>query len=366
MELKRIAILGRGAHTLPSHRILLQRLSLRYDITVFCETPRQERWLGEAKYYDLKFIPSGNFSRRIRDLLLMFVFVREHFRRRFDLVHAHSTFPAGAIAILAQKLFGLPAIVFLDGGEGVSFPEMQFGDLVSERRTKVNRWVMTSAKAVVALTNFQKELVIKNLGLQREVQVIPRGVDERTFRFNEHASNERITFLSVGYLSPVKDPEMLLRTFAEVRKKRPAKLIHVGQDYMGGKIQTLAEELGIAKDISFEGYVPYEKIPTFYQQADVLLVTSVFESEAMVAVEAMATGALVCGTHVGILADLSESCCVTVAPGDVSGLSESILALLSQPDKMKALRDASVAWAVKHNVACTAIAIDQLYRSLIK
>jgi glycosyltransferase involved in cell wall biosynthesis len=366
MQLKRIAILGRGAHTLPSHRVLLQHLSLRYDITVFCEVPRQEHWLDEAKYYDLKFIPQGNFSRRVRDLLLMLVFIREHFRNRFDLVHAHSTFPAGVIATLAQKFLGVPAVIFLDGGEGVGFPEIQFGDLVSKRRTKINRWVISRAKAVVTLSNFQKDLAIKNLHLKKELQVIPRGVDERMFPFHERPLNVPLTFLSIGYLSPVKDPEMLLRTFAEIRKKTSARLIHVGQDYMDGKIQALAETLGISKDVLFEGYVPYEKIPGYYYKADVLLVTSVFESQAMVAVEAMTAGVLVCGTRVGILADLSDTCCITSSPGDPIGLSNSILTLLSQAEEIKRIREAAAHWAVKHNVMNTAIAVDQLYRSLIK
>jgi glycosyltransferase involved in cell wall biosynthesis len=363
---KRIAILGRGAHTLPSYRVMLQLLSLQYDITIFCETPRREDWIKEAKGYRLKFLPGGKFPRRIRDLLMMIVLIREHLRNPFQLIHAHSTFPAGVIAVLMQKVVGIPAVVFLDGGEGVSFPEIQFGDLVSKRRAKINRWVINRAKEVVALTKFQRDLVIANLRISRKINVITRGVDDRMFTFSVKSLSSPVVFLSIGYLSPIKDPVTLIKTFAAILKKKEARLIHVGEDYTKGQIQELALQLGIADKISFEGHVGYEQTPAYYHRADILLVTSVFESQAVVAAEAMACGVLVCGTQVGMLADLAAICCVTVPTENPEGLANAVLELLEDQHRMATLRANAGQWSIDNNVEHTVSEIDELYKTLIR
>jgi hypothetical protein len=51
--LKRIAFLGRGVHTIPSYRVLINRLSKEFEIKVFCETPIEKEWLEETRNYKL-------------------------------------------------------------------------------------------------------------------------------------------------------------------------------------------------------------------------------------------------------------------------------------------------------------------------
>jgi glycosyltransferase involved in cell wall biosynthesis len=345
---------------------MLQHLSLQYDITIFCETPRREDWIKEAKGYRLRFLPGGKFPRRIRDLLMMVVLIREHLRNPFHLIHAHSTFPTGVIAVLTQKIFRIPAVVFLDGGEGVSFPQMQFGDLVSKRRAKINRWVINRANEVVALTKFQRDIVINNLRITRKINVITRGVDDRLFTFSVKPLSNPVVFLCIGYLSPIKDPATLIKTFAAILKKTEARLIHVGEDYTNRQIHQLALQLRIADKISFEGYVAYEQTPAYYHRADILLITSVFESQAVVAAEAMACGVLVCGTQVGMLADLATTCCVTVPTENPEGLANVVLELLEDQHRMATLRANARQWSIENSVKHTVSEIDQLYKTLIE
>src|SRR5205085_9744879 len=57
--------------------------------------------------------------------------------------------------------------------------------------------------------------------------------------------------------------------------------------------------LGIADHISFVGSVDHEKLPLYYNAADVCVVPSYYESFGMVAVESMACGTPVVASRVG-------------------------------------------------------------------
>jgi len=56
------------------------------------------------------------------------------------------------------------------------------------------------------------------------------------------------------------------------------------------KMNSLVGELGISSMVTFVGAVEHEKMPTFYNAADICIVPSYHESFGLVAVEALASG----------------------------------------------------------------------------
>ena len=80
--------------------------------------------------------------------------------------------------------------------------------------------------------------------------------------------------------------------------------------------------------------------------------TSLYEGEAVVVMEAFASGLLVAGTKVGLLADVLENG-VTVNPGDAEGLAEKVVQLLGDPVKAKQLRRSNLDFATRHSAEWT-------------
>jgi glycosyltransferase involved in cell wall biosynthesis len=363
---KRIAILGRGAHTLPTYRVLLNSLAAHYSITLYSEVAMTPDWLLLEHNYTIKSVPSGKYPRRIRDLLLLFLVLRDHLKNPFALLHAHSTYPTGLVAILLKTVFKIPVVVALDAAEGSAFPEIDFGDLLSKRRARLNQWVINRASFVTALTDFHRDQVYTNLKISNKINVIPRGVDPNKFAIeNSQKENDSITMLSVSYLSPVKDPETLIKAFFLVQQSINCKLIHIGRDYMNNAIHQMVRELGIEDRVFFKGHLAYEEIPEYYKTADLFLLTSVYESQALVVAEALAAGIPVLGTHVGLMADLSGQCCITVAPGDYKALAENVLALLTDNERMDALRENGYTWSRQNSLATCVVALRNIYDQLI-
>jgi len=292
---------------------------------------------------------------KIREFLFLILFIRDHLKNPFDLIHAHCTFPTGFSAIVLQKLAGVPTLLSLDGGEEVSFPEIKFGDAHQSKRTRINKWIINNAHVVTTLTRFQRDGIYRNLKIEREIHVIPRGVDTRTFLFpRNNKLNTPIIFLSVGYFSPIKDPETLIKAFFIIQKHVNCKLIHVGRDYMNGFVQRMVEELGISNKVQFIEPVDHNSIHEFYRKADVFLHTSLYESQALVVAEAMAAGTLVCGTNVGLMNDLSGECCITVPIREPEVLASAVLDLLNDDEKMDRLRLNAYKWSETNSLEnCT-------------
>jgi glycosyltransferase involved in cell wall biosynthesis len=351
---------------LPSSRLLLNRLARDYEIVVFAEVPIKKNWLDLEHQYEIKSVFKKNWPRRIRDFLLYATVLKEHLIKPFDLFQAHSNYPTGLIAVLLQKTLHVPALVNLEGAEAISLPAMNFGDLQSPRRRRLNTWIINQAKWVTTLTHYQRDLVCKNLNITRPMQVITRGVDLGIFKMSKKKISDPVVLLSVGYLSPVKNPEMFLQVCRVLNDRIPCKVIHIGEDFMEGVIHKRAEELGLSNTVEFKGNIPYSRLPDIYAQADILLVTSTYESQGVVIAEAMASGVLVCGTRVGLIADLGNVCCISSPIGDDMLLAEAVRKLLQDDDKMNQIRANAFQWSVNHDLENSAREFIKIYDQLKK
>jgi glycosyltransferase involved in cell wall biosynthesis len=100
--------------------------------------------------------------------------------------------------------------------------------------------------------------------------------------------------LGVGRLAPQKDFATLLRAFALVRQQRAARLLILGEGPERQRLEALAAELRIDKDVSLAGYDqnPYR----FMSKASVFVLSSAWEGFGNVLVEALAVGAPVVAT----------------------------------------------------------------------
>jgi glycosyltransferase involved in cell wall biosynthesis len=63
-------------------------------------------------------------------------------------------------------------------------------------------------------------------------------------------------YLAVGRLAPEKDFPTLLRAFAELRGRRPARLVVLGEGVERDRLEALVAELGIGEDVRLPGARP--------------------------------------------------------------------------------------------------------------
>lgn len=100
--------------------------------------------------------------------------------------------------------------------------------------------------------------------------------------------------VGVGRLSRAKDFGTLIRAFAQLQKKRPARLVLIGDGPRMQRLKVLSQVLGVSQDVDFLGFVdnPYP----FIRQASLLVSSSRWEGCPNVVIEALALGTPVVAT----------------------------------------------------------------------
>lgn len=291
----------------------------------------------------------------------IFTFRRHHRRKHFIAIHAFWAMPAGLLATVVGKLFGVKSIVSVLGGDAVALPEIDYGRLHKPLLRMLTLAALRNADHINALTKYLQNNLAA-VGFNRPMDIIPWGVDRNQFDYHPKPSGSPVTFLHVANLHPVKDQETLLRAFAIIQSNIPSNLVIVGSGVDHEKVVKLIAELKLAGHVTIREPVPYETLPIIYHSSDVLLHTSLSEGQCEVVTEAMSCGLPVCGTRVGLMHDLPE-CCVTVAARDYKSLADEVIKLVRDPERMNGMRMRAHHWTSHHDITWTAEKLISLYRS---
>jgi len=144
------------------------------------------------------------------------------------------------------------------------------------------------------------------------------------------------------------------------------RLTLVGEDTLSGSLQALAAGLGVGDRVTFQGFLPSDRLPELYTQAHLYVQSSRHEAAGVAVLEAAAAGVPVVGTAVGYVKDWARLRAVAVPPGDPGWLAEAIADLLRDPDRRARLAAAARAWVVIHDADWTAARFEEIYRALAK
>jgi len=166
------------------------------------------------------------------------------------------------------------------------------------------------------------------------------------------APGEPPVILGVGRLSDQKDFATLLRAFALVRSRRPARLVILGEGGYRAELEQLVAQLGIGADVDLPGFAgnPF----AYMSKASLFVLSSKFEGLPGALIEAMACGTPVVATDCPsgpreILEGGSLGGLVPV--GDPESLATAIGAALDQPTPPDRLRAKAAEYTVDRAVS---------------
>ena len=199
-------------------------------------------------------------------------------------------------------------------------------------------WFIDKADRIIAVSNAAKAFI--SHFTQKEVVVIPNGVDSKKFHPNwnrerlreELGIEEEHIILSVGRISYRKGIHVLLNAMKILTEEvDDIRLIIIGEGEMSLFLRTQARLLDIEDRVSFMGYVPSQQLPKFFGVTDIFVLPSITaEAFGIVLLEAMASGKPIVATNVGGIPEVVESSKsgILVGPGDEYALAKVIFSLL--------------------------------------
>ena len=196
--------------------------------------------------------------------------------------------------------------------------------------------VLKEVDAVTTVSNGHAQLAADVFRLPAP-QVIPNFVDLARFGPGRHARGARPAIAHVSNFRTVKDPVSVARIFRAVRQRMDAELWLIGDGPEMHAVRSMLGASQFAGDVRFWGL--RRNVPALLARADLLLVTSLYESFCLAALEAMASGVPVLATDVGGLPEV-------VAHGETGFLFpvndhaaavELALDLLSHPGRRDAM-----------------------------
>jgi glycosyltransferase involved in cell wall biosynthesis len=231
------------------------------------------------------------------------------------------------------------------------------------------------ADAVIINSESLRSEVTRYLTIdERKLKLIYEAVDHDLFRLGDqsaarakvaaHGVTKPFT-LFVSSLWPYKNCDGLLRAWALARPDlgdRQLAIVGAARDekYLA-HLHSLADELGVGRDVVFVGGVPLDETVSFYQAADVFVYPSLNETFGLPILEAMACGCPVVTSDTSAMPETAGGAAVLASPEDPASIARAIIDAGAGRDR---LREAGLRRASQFTWGATGASTLDVYREV--
>ena len=267
-------------------------------------------------------------------------------REKYDIVHIHTPFVAHYLGLKLARELNVPCVetyhTFFEDYLHHYLPWIPkpmargVARLISKRQCN-------AVDAIVAPSQPMLD-VLRGYGVKVNAEVVPTGLqmesfkaaDGKAFRLKYEIPLERPMLLYVGRVAFEKNISFLLHMLKVLVQDVPdALLVITGEGPAEDSLHRLTQELGLAHNVKFIGYLNRElELNASYQAADLFVFASKSETQGLVLLEAMAQGTpVVAIAELGTASILVDGQGALIAPDDVAGFSDKVKHLLMYPEE---------------------------------
>jgi len=265
---------------------------------------------------------------------------------KYDVIHVHDWMTFGA-GIAAKKISGKPLIMHVHSTEfdrsgGVPYPEI----------LKLEKNGLRQADLIIAVSNRTKNVLVNKYGIKSEkIKVVYNAINhDNTVKLDnnlissisnndisKNAKKEKVV-LFLGRLSIQKGADFLLKAAKLVLDsvKDNVRFVFVGKGDMLGQLIHQSIDLGIAKNVSFLGFLDHGEIDKAYKHADLFVMPSVSEPFGLTSLEAIKNGTPVLVSKQSGVAEVIPNT-LKVDYWDTEDMANKILAVLKYTSLSNAL-----------------------------
>jgi 1,2-diacylglycerol 3-alpha-glucosyltransferase len=313
---------------------------------------------------DTGYYLSFRYSRRAKSLL-----------QTMDLVHVHHPFLSGRLALNYCRPLRIP-IVFTNHTRYDLYAQAYLPLLPEELSdTFLQSYMPAFCQAVDLVISPSAGMagVLKKLGVDIPIEIIPNGVDLKRFQAECETcrpdfgfKEDDILFIYSGRLGPEKSLDFLIRAFAGTAEAiQNAHLLIIGGGPEEEALKQQAAQTDAASRIHFTGMLPYEELPRYLSMGDIYVTASVTEVHPLSVVEAMAAGLPVLGIRsVGVGDTVEDGVTGFLSSQDQAAFAARMTRLCMDRDLRRGMgetaRNRSETYAIQHTTQVLLLRYEKL------
>lgn len=267
-----------------------------------------------------------------------------------DVIHAHHPAPMGTAASDKAEKLDVPLVFthhtrYQDYTQHMGLPE----ELVNDVLTRLLADYMQKCHHIIAPSPSIKRLIEETYGINRQLTVIPTGIDLAPYQAADGTAVRRrqgwgpddIVLVSVGRLVEEKNFRLLLDAARQVMARHAnVRLALIGDGSERKELEKLARQWQIAERVEFVGRVAFEDMPAYLKAADFFCFASITETQGLVTLEAMAAGLPVAAVDATGTSDIVEhEVNGLLTANDAAALAAGIERMLTEPGLAARLRE---------------------------
>lgn len=202
---------------------------------------------------------------------------------------------ASMVALLAKRLAGVNTRVVIRIANTISRQPKNW--LKKYADSLLQKWIYPWADEIVAVSDGVGDDLAAHVGIARERIVTvynpiitPKLKALADIKLNHplFAPSQPPVILAVGRLHVLKDYDTLIRAFAKVSARRPARLLILGEGDQRAQLESLVAELKLDDKVFMPGFVdnPFQ----YMRNAAVFVLSSTSEGLPAVLIQALACG----------------------------------------------------------------------------
>jgi glycosyltransferase involved in cell wall biosynthesis len=353
--------------------------ALGHEVVVVAPEYRSPAHVEEAGIFR---VPARDIPLDPEDRLMRVGALREFPRRLgsavFDLVHIQTPFIAHYAGLRIARELGVPCVAtYHTFFEEYLYHYVPFAprglmrafarEISRRQGNQVDALVVPSRAMLTALTDY---------GVRSPMTVLPTGIrckelaggDGAAFRQRHGIPAGRPLLVHIGRVAFEKNIEFLLRMLPAVRLRHPDVLLVIaGEGPALPRLKKIVNERHLEASVMFVGYL--ERATTLldcFRAADVFVFASRTETQGLVLLEAMATGAPVVSiAEMGAIDILEAGRGAVVASHDEDAFAGAVCRLLDSPALRRQLSEEGVRYAAEWDASLKARQLEDFYTGVM-
>jgi glycosyltransferase involved in cell wall biosynthesis len=234
-----------------------------------------------------------------------------------------------------------------------------------------------SASMIITATEYVRREICEHLHVRADRVAVtpyaPRSGFQAMPAAQAHQTKQRLGIeddfiLFVGTVEPRKNLLTLMRAFDQILRqtsRRPQLVVVGAEGWLMDELFAFIKESSISHRLLLTGYLDDDDLRALYSSCGVFVYPSIYEGFGLPPLEAMACGAPVIASNIATFRETLGSAAQLFEPNDVEGLATSIVEILDDEDRRRALSRQGLEQAAKFSWKRTAQLTLEVYREVL-